>query len=84
MFSQQYDTLITGGEVVGGFCGGDSKAVVEVGQEKCQHVIGLLQSASLSQTKFADETVLKGTPQTFNTTFGLGRVGRDLLDAEFF
>lgn len=29
-------------------------------------------------------TVLKGSPQTFNAAFGLGRVGRDLLDAEFF
>src|SRR6476661_8766573 len=58
--------------------------MVEVDQESRQHAIGLIQSASLSQTKFAAETVLKGAPQTFNAAFGLGRVGRDLLDTEFF
>jgi hypothetical protein len=57
--------------------------MVEVGQESRQHGVGLLQRRSLSQTKFADQAVLKGAPEAFNAAFGLGRVGRDLLDAEF-
>ncbi len=68
-----------------GYAGADSGAAVvegEVQEERVSALIGLLQSASPSQTEFADKTVLKGTPQTFNAAFGLRRVGRDLLDTE--
>ena len=40
--------------------------------------------AAPSEAKFADQTVLAGAPGALDAALGLGRVGRDLLDAEFF
>jgi hypothetical protein len=40
--------------------------------------------ASTGETEFADQTVLAGTPGALDAALGLGRVGGDLLDAEFF
>ena len=47
-------------------------------------MIGLFDRAGLGEAEFADETVLEGAPEAFDAAFGLGGVGRDLLDSEFF
>jgi hypothetical protein len=44
----------------------------------------LLQSGSLGQAEFADQTVLAGAPKTFDASLGLRGIGGDLLNAEFF
>src|SRR5256885_13127219 len=38
----------------------------------------------MSQAKFADQAILAGAPGALDAALGLGRVGRDLFDAEFF
>ena len=62
----------------------NGEAAFEVGQESFEHMIGVLQSAGVSQAEFADEAVLEGAPETFDAAFGLRGVGGDLLDAELF
>ena len=42
------------------------------------------QSGGVGEAKFADQTVLAGAPGALDAALGLGRVGGDLLDAEFF
>ena len=71
-------------EVGDGSGGWNGEAAFEVGQESLEHAIGVFQSANLGEAKFADEAVLEGAPEAFDAAFGLGRVGGDLLDAEFF
>ena len=39
--------------------------------------------AGVSEAEFADQAVLTGAPGTLDAALGLGRVGGDLLDAEF-
>ena len=62
----------------------NGEAALEVGQERCEHMIGVLQSAGVSQSEFTDEAVLERAPETLDAAFGLRGVGGDLLDAEFF
>jgi hypothetical protein len=38
--------------------------------------------AAAGEAEFADQAVLRGAPGALDAAFGLGRVGRDLLDAE--
>ena len=42
------------------------------------------RSQALGEAEFADQAVLAGAPGALDAAFGLGRVGGDLLDAEFF
>ncbi len=42
-----------------------------------------VQSGGAGETKFADQAVLTGAPGALDAALGLGRVGGDLLDAEF-
>ena len=59
------------------------EAAVVVDAEVLQHGVGLVQSGSPGEAKFADQTVLTGAPDPLDAAFGLGRVGGDLRDAEF-
>ena len=63
---------------------GDGEALVVVGAEAGEHVVGGVKVAGLSEAEFADQAVLAGAPGALDAAFGLGRVGGDLLDAEFF
>ncbi len=69
-------------KVAGGVGGGMGEALIVIGAEACEHKVGLFDSGGLSQTKFADQAVLASAPSALDAAFGLGRVGRDLLDAE--
>src|ERR1035437_5007063 len=60
-----------------------SDAVDVIGAEAGEPPIGLFQSGGLGQAKFADQTVLASAPDAFDAALGLGRVGGDLLNAEF-
>ncbi len=62
--------------------GGATKATVVIGQEVAQDLIGGAQIVSTGQTQLAGEAILKGTPEAFDATLGLGTVGRDVGDAE--
>jgi len=44
----------------------------------------MCQRGGPCQAKFADQAVLAGAPETFDSALGLGRIGGDLLNAEFF
>ena len=46
-------------------------------------MVGGVEIASLGEAKFADQAVLGGAPGALDAAFSLGRVGGDLLDAEF-
>ena len=61
---------------------GATKATVVIRQEVAQDLIGGAQIVSTSQTQLAGEAILKGTPEAFDATLGLGTVGRDVGDAE--
>src|SRR5271166_2517069 len=71
-------------KVASGVSGEASEALVVVGAELVEHGVGLLQSGGAGEAKFADQTVLAGAPGALDAAFGLGRVGRNLLDAELF
>jgi hypothetical protein len=73
-----------GAEVANGFGGRPGEALVVIGTEAGEHGVGLGQSGRTGEAEFADQTVLAGAPGAFDAAFGLGRVGGDLLDAEFF
>ena len=73
-----------GAEVARRFGGGTGEALVVIGAEAGEHGVGLGQSGGVGEAKFADQTVLAGAPGAFDAALGLGRVGGDLLDAEFF
>src|ERR1700694_4960969 len=70
-------------KVGSGFGGGTGEALVIIGAEASEHSVGLRQSGGLGEAKFADQTVLTSAPGALNAALGLGRVGGDLLDAEF-
>ena len=63
---------------------GDGEALVVVGAEAGEDLVGGVEIAGLGQSEFADQAVLAGAPGALDAAFGLGRVGGDLLDAEFF
>ena len=67
-----------------GVGGRPDKALVVLGAEAGEHDIGLRQSGSTGEAKLADQTVLASAPGALDAAFGLGRVGGNLLDAEFF
>ena len=73
-----------GAEVARGIGGGTGEALVIVGAEAGEHGVGLGQSRGTGEAEFADQAVLAGAPGALDAAFGLGRVGGDLLDAEFF
>jgi hypothetical protein len=70
-------------KIAGGVGGGASEALVVVAAKSGEHGIGLLQGSGVSQTEFADQAVLAGAPQALDSSLGLGRIGGDLLNAEF-
>ena len=72
-----------GAEVANGFGGRTGEALVVIGAEAGEHGVGFGQGGGTGESKFADQTVLTGTPGALDTALGLGRVGGDLLDAEF-
>ena len=47
-------------------------------------MVGGVEIAGVGEAEFADQAVLAGAPGALDAAFGLGRVGGDLLDAEFF
>src|SRR5213079_1160102 len=55
-----------------------------MGAEAGEHDVGLGQSGGSGEAKLADQTILTSAPGAFDAALGLGRVGGDLLDAEFF
>jgi hypothetical protein len=67
-----------------GIGGGTGEALVVIGAKAGEHGVGLVQGGGAGEAKFADQTVLAGAPGALDAAFGLGRVGGDLLDAEFF
>ncbi len=69
-------------EVAGGVGGETGEALIVVGAKAGEHNVGLFDSGGSSQTKFADQAVLASAPGALDAAFGLGRVGRDLLDTE--
>ena len=72
-----------GAKVAGGVGGGAGKALVIVGAEAGEHGISFCQSGGASEAELADQTVLESAPGALDAALGLGRVGGDLLDAEF-
>jgi hypothetical protein len=70
-------------EVAHGFGGGACETLVIVDAEPGQYGVGLFQGAGVDQAEFADQAVLTGAPDAFDAALGLGRVGGNLLDAEF-
>src|ERR1700727_640850 len=64
--------------------GRDGEALVIVGAEAGEDLVGGVESAGLGEAEFADQAVLAGAPCALNAAFGLGRIGGYLLDAEFF
>lgn len=73
-----------GAEVAGRVGSGVGEALVVLGTKAGEHGAGLRQGGSASEAKFADQAVLKGPPGALDAALGLGRVGRELLDAEQF
>jgi len=61
----------------------DGEAPVKVGQERNEHLVGLFAGGGVGEPEFAAQTILASAPEAFDASFGLGRVGGDLLDAEF-
>jgi hypothetical protein len=51
-----------GAEVALGVAGGDGEALVVVGTEAGQDVVGGVEIAGLSEAEFADQAVLAGAP----------------------
>src|SRR5271165_4340505 len=72
-----------GAEVALSLAGGDGEALVVVGAEAGEDLVGGVEIAGLGEAKFADQAVLAGAPGALDAAFSLGRVGGDLLDAEF-
>jgi hypothetical protein len=62
--------------------GGTGEALVVIGAKLLQPGVGFSQGGGAGEAQFADQTVLKGAPGALDAAFGLGRVGRDLVDAE--
>jgi len=62
--------------------GGFAEPPVEVSDEFRQVGLGRLDRPNVAQAQFADETILKGGPQSFDTAFGLGRARADIADGE--
>ena len=62
---------------------GDGEALVVIDAEAGEDLVGGVEIAGLGEAEFADQAVLAGTPGALDAAFGLGRVGGDLLDAEF-
>src|SRR5882724_3948676 len=58
------------------------EALNEGGQELREKRVGLLQGMERAQAQFADEAVLQGAPEAFDTAFGLRRLSGDEPDAE--
>src|SRR5664280_1352250 len=79
----QIEAARQGAKVASGLGGRAGEALLVIGAEAGEHHIGLLQSGGLGQAKFADQTVLASAPDAFDAALGLGRVGGDLLHAEF-
>src|SRR5579863_8864832 len=72
-----------GAEVALRLASRDGEALVVVGAEAGEDLVGGVEIASLGEAEFADQAVLAGAPGALDAAFGLGGVGRDLLDAEF-
>ena len=73
-----------GAEVALSLASGDGETLVVVGAEAGEDLVGGVEIAGLGEAEFADQAVLAGAPGALDAAFGLGRVGGDLLDAEFF
>ena len=73
-----------GAEIALGLAGGDGEALVIVGAEAGEDLVGGVEIAGLDEAEFADQAVLAGAPSAFDAALGLRLVGGDLLDAEFF
>lgn len=61
----------------------DLKAGIELGQVSRQEPVGTLQVVGSRFAQFFDQPILQGTPQPFDTPFGLWAAGGDQLDAQF-
>lgn len=61
-----------GAKVTSGVGGGRGEALVVVGAKASEHGIGLRQGGGAGEAKFADQTVLTGTPGGFDAALGLG------------
>ena len=73
-----------GAESALGLASGDGEALVVIGAEAGEDVVGGVEVASVGEAEFADQAVLAGAPGALDAAFSLGRAGRNLLDAEFF
>src|ERR1700675_3001003 len=72
-----------GAEIALGLASRDGEALIIVGAEAGEDLVGGVEIAGVSEAEFADQAVLAGAPGALDAAFGLGRVGGDLLDAEF-
>ena len=79
----QIEAARQGAKVASGVGGRAGEALLVIGAKAGEHPIGLFQSGGLGQAKFADQTVLASAPDALDAALGLGRVGGDLLNAEF-
>jgi hypothetical protein len=68
----------------GGVARSTSEAAVVVGGELAQDGIGRVEVTSPGQTKFTAQAILQQAPEAFDAAFGLGRLGREEIDAELF
>ena len=52
------------------------------GKNSEEHLVGLIDGGSASQSHLRDQAVLEGTPRPLDTPLGLGGVGEDELNAQ--
>jgi len=79
----EIETRRQGAEVALSLAGRDGEALIVVGAEASEDLVGGVEIAGPGKAEFADQAVLAGAPGAFDAAFGLGRVGGDRLDAEF-
>ena len=65
-----------------GLLGGNAELGIEAGQEVPQHGVGLVDGPGSRQPELADQPVLEGARHAFHPSLGLGRTGKDLLNAQ--
>ena len=59
------------------------EACVEASDEAWEKALGVRQCAHASQTQLLDEAILERAPESFDATFGLRTLRRDVGNAEF-
>jgi hypothetical protein len=65
------------------FSGGAGEATIVAGDVGGEEGVGAGEVADAGEAQFTDQPILESTAHALHATFGLGRRGRDPLDAQF-